>query len=111
MVKYSELKEVFKDIDIPCDEYIIFTDEIQNVPTPSMVYRVIGTQPQYADNIVVVEFFNVRLELLTDSVDIEIMSQIEQCLNSNELSFNKDIEFSVDLNLYSTTYDFTVLGK
>lgn len=108
MIKYLDIEEVFKPLDIPISEFNLEEAEVE-IDIPCAVYIPGETRALYADGMNYFNLMEVRLELLTEKIDLKMQKKIEEIFEANDVSFVSDMDYSSDHRIYSTVFSFEVM--
>ena len=102
MLKYSEIQNAFKDNNIDIVEYNVETNEILELPF--VVYVAEDGDMFNADGVNYVNFLNVGVVMIDETMNFDLQRKIEEVFYTNEITFEKNITFAEDERLYTVTY-------
>lgn len=103
-MEHVDLYTILKEINIPV-AYDHFETK-QNVTPPFMAYREIAPVTFKADGITYHQFYNYRIELVTEKKEVELEKQIERLLTQNKIPYDKDDEvWDEDERIYHIYYE------
>lgn len=106
MIKYSEIKDVFSPLGINVEEFSI--KDVDEIEPYYLVYFKGNTSPYYADGINYINFVQVRAILDVDDIEHQVVKKLDEILNDNGISFDKDYNYIPDERLFELTYEFEV---
>lgn len=106
MIKYSEIEKEFDDVGIKVNEYNIELND-EEISTPFVVYTATDGDSFNADGQNYMNFLNVGLALIDETLNFTMQRQIEAVFDSTETGYDKVINFDDEARLYTITYQFT----
>lgn len=106
MVKYSEIKDILSPLGINVEEFSIKDDD--EIEPYYLVYIKGNTIPVHADGINYFNFVQVRAILDVDDIDHKVVKKLDEILDNNGISFDKDYNYIPDERLFELTYEFEV---
>lgn len=109
MIKYSNIEDIFAQDNISINEYNIET--LEEISLPYLVYTVTDGDTFSADGINYIRLLNLSLALFDETLNFSMQRRIEQVLDRNFTSYDKQINFDENARLYSITYTFEVLDE
>lgn len=105
MIKYSEIGEMLKPLNIRVEEFSIKNEE-EEIEPYFLVYAHSDTQSIYADGINYCDIAIVKAYLEVDDLKSEVVKQLETILTENGCAFDKSIEYIPDNRMYELLYEF-----
>lgn len=108
MIHYDKIKEAFASMPFPIEEYEYESNE--EILLPYACYLISSVEPVYADGITLFNTLTINLLYITDALDLDEQSSIEQCMSQNGLAYDKNIDFDEEQRVYTVVYTFTALS-
>lgn len=108
MIKYSDLKNMFKELDFEVEEYSYETIEPTKIPFG--VYAVTGNQELSADGITYIDIPNVRFVYVDEDYNFPKQKQIDKLFRDYGIFFDKEFDNDPDEKAYTITYQFSVIN-
>ena len=102
----EKLYTMLKETGYPV-AYSHFQEE--NPPTLPFITYLDTSENFGADNRVYHEITDVSIELYTETKDIEAENKLQDLLNSNDLFWNKTINYIPSEKVFQVTYEITLI--
>ena len=93
---------IIAENSITITEYNVETNE--DIELPYLVYIADDSNSFSADGVNYINFINVAIVLIDQSLNFELQQGIEQVFYKNDVFFEKNITFADEERLYTITY-------
>lgn len=109
MIKYTEIEQCFLNGGVKVHEYNIEVQEDDEIGLPFVVYTVTDSEPFEADGLNYLNFLNITMAVISETIDFNLIRTIEDVFNNNGIVFDKSIRLDDDARLYTINYQFSVI--
>lgn len=108
MIKYSELKELFSQLEnVRVEEFKAYVEDEQIEP-PFIVYAMTNDVSLKADGIVFFTLLSINTLLIVEEMDNPVIKQLEELLTKNSIVYDRNIEYADNDRVFEIMYKFEV---